>query len=258
MKKRLLVLGMVIVCALGLTACGPAKEGLDQDATDQAIEVSDMYIEQVGQIVEAGNISQVINANEELAPIFENWEKGMADLGSISETVSHTVKPDGKKMIVNTLVTGTLLDPNGAARTADIELIYNTKTFELESLSVNVKYTMAELMTKAGLNTLIGMATVFTILILIMIVISCFKIINKIETSIADKKKKATETDKAVDNTIAQIIENEELAEEDDNEIIAVISAAIAAYEAETGTVSADGVVIRSIRKVNKSKWQNA
>lgn len=257
MKKKLLVLGMVIVCALGLSACGSsAADGLDAEATSQAIEVSDMYIEQVGEIVSSGNVSQVTDANEELAPIFENWEKGMADLGEIASIDSHAVKQDGKKMIVNTAVTGTNLDPKGATRTADVELIYNTKTYELVSLSVNVKYTTGELMTKAGLNTLIGMGTVFTILILIMIVISCFSIISKIENAIKNKKEKASQTQESVDNTIAQIIENEE--QSDDDEMIAVISAAIAAYEAQTGSVSADGVVIRSIRKINKSKWQNA
>lgn len=257
MKKRLLVLGMALVCALGLTACGSASTGLDQETYDQAVEVSDMYVEQIAEIVASDSVSQVTDSNEELAPIFENWEKGIADLGDIVSKDSHTVKEDGKKMIVNTQVTGTMLDPNGVARTADIELIYVTKTYELTSVSVNVKYTLGELMTKAGLNTLIGMGTVFCILILIMIVISCFSFISKIENAIAKKKEKSQETDKAVDNTIAQIIENEELADDED-EIIAVISAAIAAYEAETGTVSADGVVVRSIRKVNKSKWQNA
>ena len=57
-------------------------------------------------------------------------------------------------------------------------------------------------------------------------------------------------------DVVDQIIEKEELA--DDSELVAVISAAIAAYEADNGSASSDGFVVRSIRKVNKSKWQNA
>ena len=51
----------------------------------------------------------------------------------------------------------------------------------------------------------------------------------------------------------AQIVEKEENLT-DDLELVAVITAAIAASE---GT-SADGLYVRSIKRVNKSKWQRA
>ena len=54
-----------------------------------------------------------------------------------------------------------------------------------------------------------------------------------------------------MDKAIAQIVENEELS--DDLELVAVISAAIAASE---GAASTDGFVVRSIRRA--SKWQRA
>ena len=41
----------------------------------------------------------------------------------------------------------------------------------------------------------------------------------------------------------------------DDLELIAVIAAGIAASE---GATSTDGFVVRSIRKTNAKKWQNA
>ena len=41
----------------------------------------------------------------------------------------------------------------------------------------------------------------------------------------------------------------------DDLELVAVIAAAIAASE---GAASTDGFVVRSIRKSNAKKWQNA
>ena len=51
----------------------------------------------------------------------------------------------------------------------------------------------------------------------------------------------------AVNNAVAQIVENEAVQEEDDLELIAVIAAAIAASE---GAASADGYVVRSIRRI--------
>ena len=57
-------------------------------------------------------------------------------------------------------------------------------------------------------------------------------------------KKKENVQEKAVDNAVAQIIENEE--QSDNLELVAVIAAAIAASE---GAASTDGYVVRSIRR---------
>ena len=100
----------------------------------------------------------------------------------------------------------------------------------------------AELMKTAGLNTLLGMGTVFLVLILIMALISCFKFIGNIGQKTVKEEPKQTSVDKAVE----QIAANEEA--QDDTELIAVISAAIAAYEGSN--TSGDGYVVRSIRRI--------
>ena len=92
-----------------------------------------------------------------------------------------------------------------------------------------------------------GMGTVFAVLILISLIISCFTFIPKIQDAFSKKNKAEDAKTAAVDNTIAQIIENEELS--DDSELVAVIAAAIAASE---GAVSTDGFVVRSIRKASR------
>lgn len=100
----------------------------------------------------------------------------------------------------------------------------------------------AELMKTAGMNTLLGMGTVFIVLILIMALISCFKFIGNIGQKPAKEEPKQTSVDKAVE----QIAANEEA--QDDTELIAVISAAIAAFEGSNA--SGDGYVVRSIRRI--------
>ena len=104
-------------------------------------------------------------------------------------------------------------------------------------------------MFKALMNTVIGMGTVFAVLILISLIISCFTLISKFES----KQKKKEEPAPAAAPVVEQIAAKEELS--DDTELVAVIAAAVAAYE---GAASTDGFVVRSIRKSNKSKWQNA
>ena len=118
---------------------------------------------------------------------------------------------------------------------------------KLQSAALNPTSTVGELMANAGLNTLVGMGTVFVVLILISLIISCFKVIPKIQENAA-RKKAAQKEVAGVDNAVTQIVEQEtvEEAEEDDCELVAVIAAAIAASE---GAVTTDGFVVRSIRR---------
>ena len=107
----------------------------------------------------------------------------------------------------------------------------------------------ADRMGRAGLNTLLGLGMAFFVLILVMFVIMLFPLFFR-EKKAAPSRAELTE--KAIDKTISQIEEHEA---QDDSELVAVIAAAIAAYEGS----SADGVVIRSIRKRGARKqWQRA
>ena len=48
-------------------------------------------------------------------------------------------------------------------------------------------------MEKAALNTILGMGTVFVVLILISLIISCFVVIPKIQDAFTGKKKETAE-----------------------------------------------------------------
>ncbi len=154
----------------------------------------------------------------------------------------------------------------------DVEMVvlYDEDLY-VTSVAFNPVYSVGENMERAVLNTLLGMGTVFIVLILIALIISLFKYVYIIEKFVAKSEKSRAErkakkaakkaaknaTAKggdAVDNTIAQIIEKEEGELADDLELVAVISAAIAAYEGNTST---DGFVVRSIKKSNKRSWKS-
>ena len=95
-------------------------------------------------------------------------------------------------------------------------------------------------MEKAVLNTVIGMGTVFIVLIFISFIISLLKYVNNIGA------KKEEKPAGGVENAISQIVTaEEEFDDTDDLELVAVITAAIAASE---GT-SSDGLVVRSIKR---------
>ena len=107
----------------------------------------------------------------------------------------------------------------------------------------------------AGINTVICLVVVFAVLIFISFLISLFKYIPKLEAALSKKDKKTELAENAVVNTVSQIeVKEEEEELSDDLELVAVITAAIAA---SAGT-STDGFVVRSIRRSNNSRWAKA
>ena len=242
MKKFLLVLGM-ITCMLGLTACG--QEAKDYSADYQITE--DMVVSYVEQeisgfesIIDQGAQAYVAD-DAVMSNAIAGWESALADMGDYQSigNVTYIVDEDGI-MTIDAEIKGTTRD-------ADIQFIMEysvTEGFKATSVTTTPRFTFGETMTKAGLNTLMGMGTVFAVLILIALLIYCFNFIPKITAAFSKKDKKA---EVAADNAVAQIVENEAVQEEDDLELIAVIAAAIAASE---GASSTDGYVVRSIRRI--------
>lgn len=112
----------------------------------------------------------------------------------------------------------------------------------------------------AGISTVIGIVVVFCALVFISYVISLFKYISIWEKKLADKKAAKELPAKAIEQTVTQIAEQEEQNLADDAELVAVISAAIQAYEEAQGNTAAvaGDLVVRSIKKIDKRRWQNA
>ena len=119
------------------------------------------------------------------------------------------------------------------------------------SMSVDVQYGLGKTLQRAGLNTLMGVGTVFVMLILLSLLISLFRFIPNPEAKKAAEAKAAKEAQAAViaaAPAAAPAQAEENLA--DDGELVAVIAAAIAAAEGTT----TDGFVVRSIRKVKRNR----
>ena len=124
------------------------------------------------------------------------------------------------------------------------------KTGAPTSLAVDVQYTLAQNMEKAAMNTLMGLGTVFVILVFLIFVISLFKYIPGL---VEGKKKESAPAPAAAAPAPVAAPVAEPAVEDvtDDGELVAVIAAAIAASEGKTST---DGFVVRSIRKINRRK----
>ena len=119
-------------------------------------------------------------------------------------------------------------------------------------MSVDVQYGMGKTLQRAGLNTLMGIGTVFVMLVVLSLLISLFRFIPNPEAKKAAEAKAAKaaakEAEAAAIAQTAPAQAEENLA--DDGELVAVIAAAIAAAEGTT----TDGFVVRSIRKVKRNR----
>lgn len=238
MKKILLVLGM-ITCMLGLTACGGAVEEVDNYGIteEQAFQYAEGLIDTMNQIVLTGQEAQYESDNVVYTAL-TNYAKALPDMGDYQSVTDHEIIYDDG-ILMNITIQGSL-------RPANVEIMLG-EDLALLSISTNVIYTFGETMTKAALNTLMGMGTVFAVLILIIILISSFAFIPKIQAAFSGKKEEKKDTTTKV---VEQIIRNEEVAYSedltDDAELVAVIAAAIAAYE---GSGSASGYIVRSLKR---------
>ena len=99
------------------------------------------------------------------------------------------------------------------------------------------------------------MSIVFAVLIFIAFLISLFKYINKAEMYFANRKRaKEDAAFTPVDPANAPVLyeEAEELV--DDLELVAVITAAVAA----SMNTSVDNLVVRSIKRKSTNKWSKA
>lgn len=241
MKKLFAVLGM-ITCMIGLTACGSTEETTSAPiSAEQLIQYGEQNVASMQQIISQDAESQYEDSEVIYAGL-TNMKSAMEDIGEYQGTDGGDVVFKDDEIIVN-------INLLGSEHDAVVEILLD-EDMAFTSIATNVSYSLGEKMEKAALNTLLGMGTVFVVLILISLIISLFGFIPKIQAAFSKKPAETKET--KTESVTAPVVE-EELS--DDLELVAVISAAIAAYE---GSGSTDGFVVRSIRKANKSKWQNA
>lgn len=262
--KKVLAALVLAVSVLGLTACGSvAFADTEPDFDKEDLQsVADFLINTWNympreMIAAYGALDQetaayVIQENdlgfltpEAFTTAFAGYESSIDELGEYQSTDSYedpVVKGDETTLVTN------LTYEN---RTAKLTIVFNEEGVA-ESVTVDPKYSIQEILTKAGLNTLLGMGTVFAVLIFISLVICCFNFIpgNQVQKKEEKPAPKPRAPKKPAPRPAAKAQEN--LV--DDKELVAAITAAICAY---TGT-SSDGFVVRSIRRAEASRWKKA
>ena len=172
---------------------------------------------------------------EKFTNVFDVWEAALDECGELKNLGE--LKVDEKKLTVS-------VKARFEEREATITFAFD-EDLKMKSLDVAAKYSLGEILTKAGLNTVLGMGVVFAVLIFLAFLIDMMKYIPSLAALFKKKKtiEKMPEQSETEIKIVADLV--------DDLELIAVITAVIAAQE---GT-STDGFVVRSIRRRPSNGW---
>ena len=247
MKKKISVIFALITCLCLLASCGSTKKQTYGGKTSGELEVtSETLASQIVSLSESDlkqyyasykKQSEADPDNDEMkmyTDMFKNFIDYTPQLGAFKDYGDFKVDQAGKNIT-------TTLTMKYDKRDAQLVMVFKSYNMSKPtSINFNPVYSLGETMGKAALNVVMGMVTVFAVLILICLVIYCFRIIPYLQKK--HDAKNAVPTEKTAEAPQAV---SAPPAEEETEELIAVISAAISAA---TGA-STDSFVVRSIKR---------
>ena len=272
--KKLIGLLMLLVCVFSLAGCA-GRAQLPKEEMYQA--KSDQYVQMLTSMSEEELEEQIAGLEEN----FEDFEQEVAlypYIGGTGQKFDFTAeaylalfKSYASNLDEFGAYVGVKEYEGGVEKDGEVtyDVVYEFEKHDMRlslvydshdivtTVTADPIYSTGEILEKAGMNTLLGMGVVFAVLILISLIISCFNFIPAIERKFS--KKKAAEKKAAVPAAPAAAAPAPAAAAEtavpDDLELVAVITAAVAA---SMGTTSTDGFVVRSIKRKSSQKWKRA
>lgn len=263
MKKKIALALSMVLMVLVLGACGKKDpsavdyNGTSYEELQQDMQMNVGMVMSISQFYSTNGISADEVAddvrdyliNQSGAPITdiqidatERWDEVVKEFGDAQIAAGEEIPMKSFEVTKSGKTLTTDLFIKFEKKKVDFQVVYDYYSMEITGISIEPVYTLGEKMQKAGINTLLSISVVFAVLILISLLIACFKIFPYLE-----QKKKQNGTNAAVpeQKTPAPAVEAKAAARTDDGELIAVIAAAIAAG---TGT-STNEFVVRSIKR---------
>lgn len=268
MKRKLFAVLAAVLCLGSLAGC--ASQSSDESAMDPTMEAavisSAQAIVQELAAYDEETLSSMIenyeyNDNSDMVASLQAWMSTQEEVGGLVQVNGATAVYEDRQYVAE-------VDATFERCPVDVTITYDRQG-AITNLECSPQYSVADNMTRAAIHTVIGMGTVFIVLIFISFLISCFKYINAWEkrhnaggqeageqaqgvpAPAAAPAAAVEETDPAlIAGMMAVIAAEENLV--NDLELVAVITAAISAY---TDT-PADGLVVRSIKRKPKSRWK--
>ena len=273
MKKfRKLTIALLAICvfAISVTACGPQKTATQVEA--EAVEaIREQNIASIQDYTErefAAILTQVSYENYAaykeqgqvlISRTFDNdfgarWKAFVDAHGQCTQAFVDLTMRHHDEYTSRIIMTGE--DGAQMAMTITYDETSTPVKTTIADYSDDTNQTLGQRLQVAGANTIIGIATVFAVLILLSLIIYCFKFVNMAVAPPA-KKEAAPASPKAQEPAPAKTAKAAPQAAYaqdpmSDPALIAVIAAAIAAAEDRP----VEGFVVRSIKRVKTNKWR--
>ncbi len=256
MKRKINLFVCVILAALCFTGCSAKSENAEYDvaAMEQTAEVvlssfaamTEEDLKQYKDLTEFQLNYVMMNSGlridaEDFLTMIKSWEAGEKECGAYVSHGDYIVDVKNNGVVIST-------EAKFEKREAKLNFSFNEDSY-LESMDVSASYGMNEILTKSGLNTVLGMGVVFGVLIFLAILIGLMKYIPNLLNHLQKKETEYKPVEAPTPQLKTVTADNSVV---NDLELIAVITAAIAAQE---GT-STDGFVVRSIRRRPSNKWR--
>lgn len=245
MKKKLFLIVSLCMLVLGLTACGEDPKKVDYNGVsyEQLEGASQNLVSTLVALSDDDIDNYIAQSMDDITTnLIQKWKEMKPEVGDYIDLGEFSVDKSGK-----TLTTTQIMDFSG--RDLTLTCVYNYLNMQISDITLDENYSLGEKMQKAAMNTLMGLGTVFVILVLISLIIKCFEIIPRLQKQAEEKKAAAAGTVQAEAPAAPQPEPVVEAAPaEDDTELIAVIAAAVAAA---SGTAP-DGFEVRSIIRRRK------
>ena len=177
MKKKISLLGLILILVLSFTGCGKSETTeYDQTTMEQYADTiisafSSMSEEDMDYYENLRDLNLDITLLQAQLPIdgsdfltmIESWKASQEECGAYIEHGDWTMKVSHD---------GATLSSEGKFEDRDAEIAFTfNKKSDMESMTVSAHYTTGEILKKAGLNTILGMGTVFVVLIFISFII---------------------------------------------------------------------------------------
>lgn len=256
MKKKISLLLCMLIAVLCLGGCSGEDTGISYDAAslEESAEFiisnfSQMGEEDLNQFQDLSGFQLDYTlmqtglriSGDDFLGIINSWLAAESECGTYVSHGDYEIEEKTDEIIVSTVA-------KYEERDAEISFTFDEKG-NMESMDVSARFSVGEILSKAGLNTLLGMGTVFVVLIFLAFIISLLRFIPMIQEKLSRKEKKEVKEVKEENPAASEVVT--EIDETDDLELIAVITAAIAAQE---GT-DTNGFVVRSIKRRPSNNW---
>ncbi len=251
-KKVLALLFAVLLILPVMTGCAKSSGAIELEAKNTIedntlAQITEYTNEAIGGLLSKNTYQAFADYRAQgqgiISPAFDNaldkrWADFVAAHGEVVSAEAKESEAHENSYVSHLILTG----EDGEMMRLNITFNEsgNPYSMTLEPYADDSNMSFGEKMAQAGMNTLVGIIVVFSVLILLSLIISAFKFISAAETKLSKKSEPAPAP---VPQTAAAPAEEPA----DDTQLVAVIAAAIAAAE----HMSTDDFVVRSITRLS-------